>query len=225
MTGRMDRGATPRHGRGRGRAKQARLLALALPLLAAGCTAGQGSEQLGPLWDHLTGPAYEGRDSPPGATGDFPNLGTIPARPTVPDVAVRDALTAALADERQRSRNPLDAEMRPVAPSPAGTEGDRSMPMAAPGPPPLAAAPRVSWDPVDPVAPAPAAAPVRPPAPAAAPSAPAAAPGAPAPEIRPVPPAAPPIGAGPPPLPPPDLLAPGGPPPLPSPDLLAPRTR
>ncbi|MEO3475229.1 hypothetical protein AAFN86_25435 [Roseomonas sp. CAU 1739] len=210
MTGRMDRGATPRHGRGRGRAKQARLLALALPLLAAGCTAGQGSEALGPLWDHLTGPAFEGRESPPGAAGDFPNLGTIPARPTVPDVAVRDALTAALADERQRSRNPLDAEMRPVAPRPAGTEGDRSMPMQAPGPPPLAAAPRITWDPVDPVAPAPQRAPV--PAPAA-------------PEPRPAAPAAPSVGAGPPPPPPPELLSPGGPPPLPSPDLLAPRTR
>lgn len=222
MTGRMDRGATPRHGRGGARANQARWLALAGLLLAGGCTAGQGTEALGPLWDHLTGPAFEGRDAPPGAGGDFPNLGTIPARPTVPDVAVRDALTAALAEERQRSRNPLDAEMRPVSPQPAGTAGDRAMPMQAPRPPPLAAAPRITWDPVDPVAPA-AAVPVRPAAPAA--PAPAARP-APAAQPAPAaPPAAPEMGTAPPPPPPADLLTPSGPPPLPSPDLLAPRTR
>ncbi|MBR0651937.1 hypothetical protein GXW78_19890, partial [Roseomonas terrae] len=154
MTGRMDRRATPRHGRGRARADQARRLVLAAALLTAGCTAGQGGEAIGPLWSNLTGPAFEGRERPPGADDPFPNLGTIPARPTVPDVAVRDALTAALADERQRSRNPLDAEMRPVSPRPAGTEGDRSMPMAAPGPPPLPRAPRIPWDPVEPTAPA-----------------------------------------------------------------------
>ena len=221
MTGRMDRGATPRHGRGGARANQARRLALAGLLLAGGCTAGQGTEALGPLWDHLTGPAFEGREAPPGAGGDFPNLGTIPARPTVPDVAVRDALTAALAEERQRSRNPLDAEMRPVSPQPAGTAGDRAMPMQAPRPPPLAAAPRITWDPVDPVAPA--AVPVRPAAPAA--PAPAARP---EPAAQPAPavaPAAPEMGTAPPPPPPADLLTPSGPPPLPSPDLLAPRTR
>ncbi|MBW6399538.1 hypothetical protein KPL78_16895, partial [Roseomonas sp. HJA6] len=140
----------------------------------AGCTGGQGPEQIGPLWSHLWGPAFEGRDAPPHADAEFPNLGTIPPRPTVPDIAVRDALTAALAEERQRSRNPLDAEMRPVEPRSAGTEGDRSMPMRAPTPPALARAPRITWDPVDPVAPAaqpaprPAAPPARPaPAPAA----------------------------------------------------------
>lgn len=221
MTGRMDRGATvPRHGRGRGPANQARLLALAAALLGAGCTAGQGTEALGPLWSHLTGPAFEGRERPPGASGDFPNLGTIPARPNVPDTAVRDALTAALAEERQRSRNPLDAEMRPVPPRPAGTEGDRSMPMRAPGPPPLAAAPRITWDPVEPAAPAPAAMPARPAAPPPA--------DRPAPAAQPAPaapPAAPQMGPGPPPPPPAELLVPSGPPPLPPAELLAPRTR
>lgn len=219
MTGRMDRGATPRHGRGRAPADQARPLVLAAALLTAGCTAGQGTEALGPLWDHLTSPAFEGREPPPGATGDFPNLGTIPPRPTVPDPAVRDALTAALAAERQRSRNPLDAEMRPEAPRPAGTEGDRSMPMRAPGPPPLAAAPRITWDPVEPAAPA--AMPARPAAPPPQPDRP-----APAAQPDPVaPPAAPSMGAAPPPPPPADLLAPSGPPPPPPADLLAPRTR
>jgi hypothetical protein len=227
----MDRGATPRHGRGRGPANQARPLVLAALLITAGCTAGQGSEAIGPLWDHLTGPAYEGRDAPPGVDAPPPNLGTIPPRPTVPDLAVRDALTAALAEERQRSRNPLDAEMRPVEPRPSGTPGNASMPFQAPGPPPLRAAPHVSWDPVD-VAPAPAAAPSGvPAAPSPAPAAgqparpeqAAPQPSAPAPSTPP--PAAPSIGSGPPAPPPAELLAPTGPPPLPSQDLLAPRTR
>ncbi|MBR0683598.1 hypothetical protein GXW74_24145, partial [Roseomonas eburnea] len=94
----------------------------------------------------MTGPAFEGREAPPGADSPFPNLGTIPPRPVVADPAVRDALTAALAEERQRSRNPLDPERRPEPVRPAGTPGDRAMPMRAPGPPPLAAAPRVPWD-------------------------------------------------------------------------------
>jgi hypothetical protein len=195
--------------------------------MAGGCTAGQGPEALGPLWDHLTGPAFEGRDAPPGAAGEFPNLGTIPARPSVPDVAVRDALTAALAEERQRSRNPLDAEMRPVDPRPSGTAGNASMPMQAPGPPPLRAAPHVSWDPVD-VGPA---APATVPAPTGAPAAPGPAPAAgqpaapppSAPQPQPSRPSVPSPGAGPPPPPPAELLAPTGPPPLPSSDLLAPR--
>ncbi|GGJ21979.1 hypothetical protein [Neoroseomonas lacus] len=228
MTGRMDRGATPQHGRGRGPANQARPLVLAALLITAGCTAGQGGEALGPLWDHLTGPAFEGRDTPPGVDAPPPNLGTVPARPTVPDLAVRDALTAALAEERQRSRNPLDAEMRPVAPRPSGTEGNASMPLQAPGPPPLAAAPRVSWDPVDvaPAAPAtvpvPRGVPAARPAPAAQPT-----PAAPPAVLQPAAPqpAAPTIGGGPPPPPPAELLAPTGPPPLPSSDLLAPRSR
>jgi hypothetical protein len=202
---------------------------MAALLLTTGCTAGQGGEALGPLWDHMTGPAYEGRDAPPGLEDESPNLGTIPARPTVPDLAVRDALTAALAEERQRSRNPLDAEMRPVNPRPSGTPDNASMPMQAPGPPPLPAAPRISWDPVDPAPTAPAAVP----APAGAPAASAAPPprgvqtapaAEPAPAAAPQP-SAPSIGAGPPAPPPADLLTPTGPPALPSPDLLAPSTR
>jgi hypothetical protein len=193
---------------------------LVLALLAGGCSAGQGPEAIGPLFTRITGPAFEGREAPPGTDLPFPNLGTIPPRPEVADPALRDALTAALAEQRQRSRNPLDPEMRPEPLRPAGTAGDRSMPMRAPGPPSLAAAPLVPWD-----------APALPPA---APLGPAALP-APTPGPRPPPAATPPapvaaepprMEAGPPPPPPAELLAPGaGPPPPPSPDLLAPRTR
>lgn len=226
MTGRMGRETGLGHGRGRHPADQA-WRALLLPLLVcAGCTAGQGPESIGPLWSRLTGPAYEGREAPPGAEQAFPNLGTVPPRPVVPDPAVREALSAALAEERQRSRNPLDPEMRPEPVRPAGTPGDRSMAMRPPGPPPLRPAPAVPWD--DPAfAPGPAPPTALPPAaPAtqdrAAPAEPVAAPG--------VPPAGPPalprMDAAPPPPPAPDLLAPGaGPPPPPPADLLAPRPR
>jgi hypothetical protein len=218
MTVRVGRVAGESHGRGRGRADQARAAAVAALLLLAGCTGGQGPESIGPLFSRMFGPANEGREAPPGVDAPFPNLGSIPPRPAVADPAVRNALTAALAEERQRSRNPLDPEMRPEPMRPAGTRGDGSMPMAPPGPPPLAAAPRVPWEEA-PVLPR--AAPAAQPAPSPAtlrPSQPAATP-APAPAL-------PDIGTAPPPPPPAELLAPGaGPPPPPSPDLLAPRPR
>lgn len=210
MIGRGSHAAGPGHGRGRDRGDQARPAILALGLLLAGCTGGQGPEAIGPLFANMFGPAHEGREPPPGADAPFPNLGTVPPRPAVADPAVREALTAALAEERQRSRNPLDPEMRPLPVRPAGTPGDRSMPMQPPGRPALTAVPTVPWDP-------PAATPP-PVGPAGVPPAPAAPPPA-APEP------APPAPAGPPPLPPPDLLTPGGPPPLPPAELLAPRGR
>lgn len=175
-------------------------------LLAAGCSAGQGPEAIGALARNVFGPANEGRAAPPGADAPYPNLGTVPPRPSVPDPLVRDALTAALAEERQRSRNPLDPERRPDPVRPAGTSGDAAMPMRAPPPPVLARVPAIPWD--EPMTPAPA-------SPVAAPTEPAAAP-APAPIPQ--------MDAAPPPPPPADLLSPGaGPPPPPPADLLAPR--
>jgi hypothetical protein len=179
----------------------------------AACSPGQGPESIGPVFTRITGPAFEGREPPPRTDQSFPNLGTIPPRPAVADPAVRDALTAALAEDRQRSRNPLDPETRPEPMRPAGTAGDASLPMRPPGPAPIAAAPRVPWDPPGlPPSAAPAAAqpgqvPVAPsrPGPAAAPS--------------------PVMGSAPPPPPPADLLAPGAPPPPPPAELLAPRPR
>lgn len=210
MTGRMDRETGLDHGRGRHPGDQARWARLLPLLLCTACGAGQGPESVGPLWGRITGPAYEGREAPPGADAAFPNLGTIPPRPTVADPAVRDALTAALAAERERSRNPLDAERRPELMRPAGTAGDRSMPMRAPAPAALTAVPRIPWEEDAPAAPRPAA--------QAAPTPPAAAPSA--------APAMPQMEAAPPPPPPADLLAPGAAPPAPPPaELLAPPAR
>lgn len=213
--GRVHRARDSGHGRGRHRTDQARGAWLLVALLAGGCTAGQGPEAIGPLFRNMFSPAHEGREPPPGADAPYPNLGTIPPRPVLADPAVRDALTAALAEERQRSRNPLDPEMRPEPVRPAGTGGDAAMPMRPPAPPPMASAPRIPWD--EPMAPrAPAALPVVPappqPRPDGAPPAPAAAP-------------LPEIGAPPPP-PPAGLFDPGtAPPPAPPADLLAPPRR
>jgi hypothetical protein len=175
------------------------------------------------LFSRITGPAFEGREPPPGTDQAFPNLGTIPPRPSVADPAVRDALTAALAEERQRSRNPLDPEMRPEPMRPSGTAGDGSMAMRPPGPVPLSPAPRVPWD-TPGLPPATPAAPVPPPAAPAAP-----APARPGPAAAPAPaPAVPPpiMDSAPPPPPPAELLAPNaGPPPPPPAELLAPRGR
>lgn len=206
------------HGRGRGRADQARP-ALLLALLAASCSAGSGPEDIGPVFSRIVGPAYEGREAPPGADAPFPNLGTVPPRPSVPDPAVRDALTAALAEERQRSRNPLDPEMRPEPMRPAGTAGDRSMPMRPPGPPRIGAVPTIPLDDLLPAAPPVTAPPAGSPTAAPAPPPTAAAPVA-------TPPAREPMSDAPPPPPPAELLSPGaGPPPPPPADLLAPPRR
>ncbi len=198
MTGPGSATGLPGHGRVRQRADQARRRSLAVALLLAGCTAGQGPEAIPPLISHMFGPANEGREPPPDGGTGFPNLGTVPPRPAIPDPAVRNALTAALAQERQRSRNPLDPEMNPRPPAPAGTAGDSSMPMTPPGRPNLAGAPRIPWD-------APDTAPAAPGTPAPAPGAPAAPPAAPEQPSRP-----PEMGTTPPPPPPAELLAPPG---------------
>jgi len=186
-----------------------------LALLAGGCTAGQGPESIGPLFRNMFGPAHEGREPPPGADAAYPNLGTIPPRPVLADPALRDALTAALAEQRQRSRNPLDPEMRPEPLRPAGTAGDAAMPLRPPGPAPIAAAPRIPWD--EPVRPTlrPGAAPEQP---VVEPGQPAAAP---APSATPLPE----MGTSPPPPPPAGLLDPGTAPPPPPAELLAPPRR
>jgi hypothetical protein len=194
---------------------------MAFALLLAGCSAGQGPEAIPPLISHMFGPANEGREPPPGVGMDYPNLGTVPPRPAIPDPQVRDALTAALAQERQRSRNPLDPETNPRTPGPAGTAGDSTMPMAPPGRPSLAGAPRIPWEAPDTAPAAPAASTV--PAPATG------TPAAPAATTAPAqgqPARLPEMGTTPPPPPPSELLAPGAAPPPPPPaDLLAPSRR
>jgi len=195
------RASTDGHGRGRHRRDQARSALLGALLLAGGCSAGQGPEAIGPIARYILGPAYEGREEPPGVEAPYPNLGTIPPRPALPDPALRDRVTAALAEERDRSRDPLDPERRPVPIRRAGTPGDAAMPMRPPAPPPLARAPAISWEEPRPTA-------------------------APGPAVPPAPVAMPDTGTAPPPPPPAELLLPGAAPPPPPPaELMAPSRR
>jgi hypothetical protein len=168
-------------------ANQAQLCAL-LALMLAGCQTEPG-QAVGKFWERAWGPETEGRPAPPGAGMPFPNLGTVPPRPEIPDVATREALAAGLVQEREASREPLGA-------LPGGD------PRGAPPPPALA--PALAGMAI----PAPAiAAPAAPSTPQQAAPAPVAAP---EPAGIPAPPVIAPAG-----IPAPPVLAPAGPPPPP----------
>jgi hypothetical protein len=161
----------------RSRGNQAQLCAL-LALMLAGCSTEPG-QAVAKFWDRAWGPANEGRPAPPGAGVPFPNLGTVPPRPEIPDMATREALAAGLVQERDASREPLGA-----------------LPGSAPrgAPPPPALAPALAGMAI----PAPAiAAPAAPSAPQQAAPAPVAAP---EPAGIPAPPALAPAGPPPPPV-------------------------
>jgi hypothetical protein len=110
--------------RWRSRANQARFCVL-LALLLPGCQTEPG-QIVAKFWNRAWGPENEGRPAPPNADAPFPNLGTVPPRPEIPDMATREALAARLVQQREASRAPLGA-----------------LPGAAPrlGPPPPALAP------------------------------------------------------------------------------------
>ena len=201
------------HPRERGRAYQAALAALlAGSWLLAGC---EVPKDIDPreIYRQVSGKVDEARLPPPGLDRPFPNLSQVPPRPERPPLALRESVSAELAADRERSRQPLGA--RPglqdaslAAPIP----GDPAMPGGPPPPPRLANAPAIPWmgtaPPRTQTVPAAgrgegAGAP-RPPSGAATP-----------PEMPETAPAAP----------PPDLLGPAGPPAAPSPDLLAPAPR
>ena len=172
--------------RWRSRANQARFCVL-LALLLPGCQTEPG-QAVAKFWDRAWGPANEGRPAPPNANAPFPNLGTVPPRPEIPDMATREALAARLVQQREASRAPLGA-----------------LPGAAPrlGPPPPALAPPLASIASPPPAPPPALA-VTPqqatPMPVTAPE----------PSGIPAPPMIAPSG-----IPAPPMLTPAGPPPPP----------
>ncbi|MCA3287283.1 MAG: hypothetical protein ING09_12095 [Roseomonas sp.] len=166
--------------RWRRKANQAQLCAL-LALVLAGCSTEPGQAVI-KFWDRVWGPANEGRPAPPGAGEPFPNLGTVPPRPEIPDVATREALAAGLVQQRDASREPLGA-----------------LPGAVPrlGPPPPALAPALAGMAIPAPAIAAPAAPVAPSAPQqAAPTSVA----APQPAGIPAPPVLAPAGPPPPPV-------------------------
>ncbi|WP_159995700.1 hypothetical protein [Roseomonas sp. 18066] len=120
-----------------------RIVALALlaaPLLAA-CV---GSPAEGPreFWNNAFGEPLQGRPLPPGTDGAYPNLASVPPQPPRGTASAREALSAALAEARGQSREPVVAG-RPVPPPPAGGQGDTAIPLNPPTPPRLASAPPI----------------------------------------------------------------------------------
>jgi hypothetical protein len=205
-----------------------RAIAIALLMLAA-CDLPKEVDPV-VIYREVSGIADAGRLPPPGLDQPFPNLAVVPPRPERPPLAAREAISAVLAEDRARSREPLPPSAGPPAHATAPpTPGTPPVPAGPPRGPDLVAVRPVPWTlpPARPILPAPRRPQVpSPPTPSAddAPSRSGAARTAPAPRGG-VPAASPlpDMPATPPAAPPAELLAPGsGPPPPPSPDLLAP---
>jgi hypothetical protein len=160
-------------------------MGLALTLALAGC---EIPKEINPvhIYRELSGAAEADRLPPPGLDRPRPNLASVPPRPERPPPEVRDAISAALAADRARSREALAARTGRARPVP----GDAAWPAAPPLRPALAAAPAIPW---------------AEPAPRSRPADPAAAPTAPA-QTVPEPVALPAMPDFAPPPPPPDLL-------------------
>jgi hypothetical protein len=167
--------------------RQAALLAASLGACGAisGCdTAGHYDSVTAPFdqpidwWHNLQGGAIADERPPPPGVGDpYPNLGTIPPKPTPTDAATRQALLAKLAGDRDRTdqlavQDPIPAPGTPGGPPPKAVPGAPPVvshgpePAAAPAPmAQIAAADAPPLPPAPPPPPAPAA---RPPGPARA---------------------------------------------------------
>ena len=91
-------------------------------------------------WHHLQGGAIaEQRPPPPGVDAPYPHIGTTPARPAIPSVAARDALTASLIDQQAAAhqsdaRNPI-VVTGAVAPAKAGAAASAGTPGSGTGTP------------------------------------------------------------------------------------------
>lgn len=124
-----------RQGRFLGRAGQA---ALGL-LLLGGCDAVATSTPVLIGRDIL---GYGPRLEPaPGADRPYPNLASVPPRPTPPDAATRAAMMDVLAGDRSASRAPLAARTGPEAAFGADAPGNPPLP-SRPPPPPILSTPR-----------------------------------------------------------------------------------
>lgn len=110
---------------------------------AAGATSRQFDQPID-WWHGLQGGVIaQERPPPPGADDPFPNLSTIPPKPTPPDAATRQALSARLTGERDRARrealrDPIPPFSPPAipdfAPARDTLEGAAAPPPSAPAP-------------------------------------------------------------------------------------------
>ncbi|MDO9712405.1 hypothetical protein [Paracraurococcus lichenis] len=130
-------------GRGGGRAGRGPWAAAALLCALAGCSV---PEEVNPvaIYNRISGNDDARRPAPPGMDLPSPNLASIPPRPERPPPELRNAISAALAEDRTRSREPLLLRSIP-APGAAvgGAPRDQVMPAAPPPRASLAAAPRI----------------------------------------------------------------------------------
>ncbi len=86
-------------------------------------------------WHDLQGGRIaQGRPPPPGATDPYPNLSSVPARPTPTDATTRRALTEQLAAERDRTQRAATRDPIVAAGAPAAVAAAKSAaaPKAAP---------------------------------------------------------------------------------------------
>jgi len=98
---------------------------MAVPLLLAACSSSSPSS-MNPVnwWHHLEGGEIaKQRPPPPGTNQPFPNLASVPARPTAPDKKQLDAITQGLVADRAHAE--YMAAATPIA--------DPSSPQASPG--------------------------------------------------------------------------------------------
>jgi outer membrane protein OmpA-like peptidoglycan-associated protein len=88
-------------------------------------------------WHDLQGGRIaQGRPPPPGATDPYPNLSSVPARPTPTDATTRRALTEQLAAERDRTQRAATRDPIVAAGAPAAVAAAKAAaaPKAAPAP-------------------------------------------------------------------------------------------
>ena len=111
---------------------------LAIFLLCLAVGACSVPEEVNPvaIYNRISGKDDAQRLPPPGMDRPAPNLASVPPRPERPPLELREAISAGLAEDRSRSRDPL--RLRSI-PGPAGIppelSGEQPMPARPPRPP------------------------------------------------------------------------------------------
>jgi len=134
-----------------------RLCAAATMMLASMTLAGCGSMSPSRLYDR----AANAFSSPPASNEPYPNLATVPARPTPPSLAERQQVSSGLIADRNNAQYSEEVLRNPLAPPPGQLAASPALPPVAPRPAaptaaqqPVAAMPPAPLPPADPAVPA-----------------------------------------------------------------------
>ena len=114
-----------------------------LVLMLGGCSVPKDVNPVA-IYRRISGEDDANRPAPPGMDRPRPNLASVPPRPERPPPEVRDAVSAALAADRERSREALAPRAAPARFG-AASPGDPTIPAAPPPRASLAGAPSVPW--------------------------------------------------------------------------------